>query len=331
MSSNKSLQLAAVGLFFAVGLAGLFIIGQALNEKNRSDKGYPLSAVFDDARQIEIGKPVRVAGVQVGKVQSISLEGGRARVDIRVDDNVQLPEDSVASVGMGSVLGGNYIEVRYGKSATMLGRDGRLRTEASTDITTVLTRVSDFVTSAEGLINDNKGKIDTFLTNANSLLEENRTKVGNLITNLEEVSVKLNKGEGTLGKLINDASIHKELEGAIGDVRTAIADIKSASASAKEGFGDLQEVASKIRKGEGTLGQLVMDDKIGKDIEAAIANFKGFSEKFNNENGTLQKLLSDDSIYKDAKMLMGKAERAMDAVSDTGPVSAVGAAAGALF
>ena len=67
------------------------------------------------------------------------------------------------------------------------------------------------------------------------------------------------------------------------------------------------------------------------DIKASIANIRSVSEKIARGEGSLGKLLGDDSMVRDVQSLMKKADRALDGLDDTGPISAVGVIAGGLF
>ena len=60
-------------------------------------------------------------------------------------------------------------------------------------------------------------------------------------------------------------------------------------------------------------------------------NLRKISDKLNNATGTLGKLINDDSLIEEAQSTLRKVDRAVDGLSDQGPITAVGAAASALF
>ena len=66
-------------------------------------------------------------------------------------------------------------------------------------------------------------------------------------------------------------------------------------------------------------------------MKATIANLRSVSDKISRGEGTLGKLLGDDSMLRDMQSIMKKADRALDGLDDTGPISAVGVVAGGLF
>ena len=86
-----------------------------------------------------------------------------------------------------------------------------------------------------------------------------------------------------------------------------------------------------VKRGQGTLGALVFDQKAADDLRTSIANLRAVSDKINRGEGTLGKLLGDDSLLRDAQAVMRKAERALDGLDDSGPITAVGVVSRGLF
>jgi phospholipid/cholesterol/gamma-HCH transport system substrate-binding protein len=161
-------------------------------------------------------------------------------------------------------------------------------------------------------------------TNLNALIDDNRDRFDTVMTNLEELTTKLNEGEGTLGKLINEDGMYDELMAVVEDFRGASNDMEEALAGARE-------IMDKVQAGEGTLGRLLVDDSIATELEATIANMRSFSEKLNSGEGTLGKLVTDDTLYVELRTMLKKADQALDSVDNSGPITAVGAVSGALF
>ena len=94
---------------------------------------------------------------------------------------------------------------------------------------------------------------------------------------------------------------------------------------------EAQAVVDQVKSGKGTLGALIYDDTTGNELKAAARDLREISDKINKGEGTLGKLINDDSMYKDAQSAIKKADRALDGLNDSGPISAVGTVAGSLF
>ncbi len=100
---------AATGfLIYAINLAGLSSQGNS----------YSLSASFRSIEGISIGSDIRLAGVKVGRVTNIQLNGDTYRADavMSFDQTVQLPDDSAIIISSEGLLGGNFVEIVPGGS-----------------------------------------------------------------------------------------------------------------------------------------------------------------------------------------------------------------------
>jgi phospholipid/cholesterol/gamma-HCH transport system substrate-binding protein len=88
---------------------------------------------------------------------------------------------------------------------------------------------------------------------------------------------------------------------------------------------------AQVKSGKGTLGALVYDETAANNLKASVANIRSVSDKLAKGEGTLGKLINDPSLYNTAQSTLRKADRAVDALNDTGPLTAVGIVANSLF
>jgi len=86
-----------------------------------------------------------------------------------------------------------------------------------------------------------------------------------------------------------------------------------------------------VKAGQGALGVLVYDQQSAQDLKQAFSDVRIVSDKLANGQGTLGRLISDDSLYFGVQGTLKKADRAMDSLNDSGPMTAVGILANALF
>jgi phospholipid/cholesterol/gamma-HCH transport system substrate-binding protein len=86
-----------------------------------------------------------------------------------------------------------------------------------------------------------------------------------------------------------------------------------------------------LRKGEGVAGKLLYDRETADKLTKIIDNLGEFSAKLNSDKGTLGKLAGDDELYRQLRALLSEAQQSLGSMSDSGPISAVGAAANGLF
>ena len=134
---------------------------------------------------------------------------------------------------------------------------------------------------------------------------------------LRNISGKIERGEGTLGKLVNDDALYLETKSAVSNVN--------------DGMRDVKEIAAKINRGEGTMGKLVNDDSLYTEFRDASHNVKEITRKISEGEGTLGKLVNEDKMYRDATATLKKTEKAMEGLGDSGPISVLGSIIGSLF
>jgi phospholipid/cholesterol/gamma-HCH transport system substrate-binding protein len=329
---NNFQQTARVGLFFLLGLALTWVTFETLRGgKVFKDQGYNIIAGFETLKELKEGDQVRMAGVKIGEVEKTQLAGRRAEAILRIKPDVRIKSDAVATIVMSGLIGTNTISIDLGSDgASDLADGAEIKTKTSADLNAVMAQMGELGKKLEGAIGNlsgalsGDGKGTGIIQKIDTLVTENRENISKTTSNLQSITDKVNKGEGTLGKLINDPSAHDELVATINE-------IKKSAAEAKTFIANAQSIIDEVKKGKGAIGTLVFDQKAGDDLKASIANLRSVSDKISRGEGTLGKLLSDDSMLKDAQSIMKKADRALDGLDDTGPITAVGVISRGLF
>ena len=132
MKNARSLEIGT-GLFVLLGFAALAFLTTQLPgtsfKLNGSEGGYTVTAKFDNIGDLKPGSPVTMAGVRVGRVESIKFDPKdyKAAVVLRIEDQYQeIPEDSDASIQTAGLLGGKYIGIGPGGSETFLKQGGQI-------------------------------------------------------------------------------------------------------------------------------------------------------------------------------------------------------------
>ncbi len=133
--SRKNVELG-VGLFVLAGVLALAYLSVTLGGLDIFDAGtYEVSAKFTSATGLRRGAPVEMAGVQIGRVREISLDGEDAKLTLRLDENVELSRDAIASIRTKGILGDKYVSLSQGGAEKIILPGGRIReTEPPIDI-----------------------------------------------------------------------------------------------------------------------------------------------------------------------------------------------------
>jgi phospholipid/cholesterol/gamma-HCH transport system substrate-binding protein len=330
---NTTQQTARVGLFFLLGVALVWVTFETLSDgKLFEEHTHTLIAGFGDLKQLKTGDEVRLAGVKIGSVLKTRLAGRRAEAVLDVDPKVPIANDASASIVMSGLIGGNYISIDMGTPGAPSLPDGaEIKTTVSPDLNAIMSEIGglgkqlqdslgSFSTALNG---DGKGS-GGIIQKLNKLVDDNSARVDATMANLQDITGKIDRGEGTLGRLINDPKLHDEL-------LATVAEIKTTATQAKEFVTNAEGIMDQIKAGQGTIGTLVYDQKAADDIRTSIANIRSVSDKLAKGQGTLGKLLDDDSLYNSAQTTIKKVDRTLDGLNDSGPITAVGIVVNALF
>jgi len=111
-----------VGCFVLAGIGALGYLSLRVGGLGSGPPGgFVLYAAFDEIGGLKTRAPVVISGVKVGQVAGITLdEDYRARVELDVDPQVELPADTSASIVTSGVLGDRYIELQLGGDPELL-------------------------------------------------------------------------------------------------------------------------------------------------------------------------------------------------------------------
>jgi len=129
----------AVGIFMVVGILCLGYLSIRLGKVEFfGGNYYEVSAYFDSVAGLKNGASVEIAGVDVGRVENISIDPeniGRARVLLKIRREVKLQDDVIASVRTRGIIGDKYVLLKPGGSDTLIAAGGTIReTESAVDL-----------------------------------------------------------------------------------------------------------------------------------------------------------------------------------------------------
>jgi phospholipid/cholesterol/gamma-HCH transport system substrate-binding protein len=132
----------AVGLFLVIGIVALGYLSVKLGRVSfLGGSGYVVTVDFPSVGGLKAGSAVEIAGVEIGRVESITLADYQARVTLRLQRDVQLQEDSIASIKTKGLIGEKYVRVSPGGSDKIIGPNGRIReVEAPVDFEELLSK-----------------------------------------------------------------------------------------------------------------------------------------------------------------------------------------------
>jgi len=141
MASNAAETLIGAVVLAAAG--GFLVYAANTADVGVGGPGYELVAKFRKAEGIDVGGDVRIAGVKVGSISNMELDLKTyfATVTVAIDDEVKVPDDSLAKITSASLLGDSYIAIDPGGSDLMLEPGEELAfTQGSISITDLIVK-----------------------------------------------------------------------------------------------------------------------------------------------------------------------------------------------
>jgi phospholipid/cholesterol/gamma-HCH transport system substrate-binding protein len=257
-----------VGVFVLVGLfiltAGIFYVtggGGFLSPK------YRLKTFLPEVSSLATGAPVRLDGVDIGNVESIRISegpGGKTPVNgrnieviMRIDKRYQkyILTDSIASLVTEGLLGNRYVNITRGVTGTQVADNGEVPGTEEKAIKEVVERSADVLANLQALSQ-----------------------------NVQELVAGVQRGQGTLGKLLTDDQAYRHLNSILAKSDTMISD---------------------IREGKGTLGKVISDEEMYNKINTGLDNVNLMLADIRAQKGTLGKLLYDPTLFEQAKQAIG--------------------------
>ena len=111
--------LGAIVLLTAIGFLTL-----GMQSINSQKDGYNISLIFGSTAGLKNGDDVKISGISVGKITKLELDldDYNAKVNIIIDNNIKIPDDSSAKITSSSLLGGNFLDIIPGSSEQNLGQ-----------------------------------------------------------------------------------------------------------------------------------------------------------------------------------------------------------------
>lgn len=118
----------SVGLFLIAGIVCLGYLSIKLGKMEiLGSKGYEIYGLFSNSGGIKKGSSISIAGVDVGRVKALTLEGYQARIVMNLPESLKVQEDSIASIKTKGLIGEKFIEITPGGSEKILGPGDRIR------------------------------------------------------------------------------------------------------------------------------------------------------------------------------------------------------------
>lgn len=321
-----------LGVFFALALIAAVVILEMIGAADFFTGGYRINASFKTAQELKKGDFVKMAGVEIGRVEGIELDNGRAKVGMKIQAKYKIKTDAKAIVKFTGLMGQNFISIEGGTQAAPDIQSGSLDTVEQPDLSVLMSKLEGVASGVENLTKSfSTDNLSTLMGPLTDFVKQNSGPLTAVIGNMRIVSDSVAQGRGTVGKLIMDDAFYLAAYSAVTNLQTATGDIKNLTGQADGMITQVRTIIDGINSGKGTLGKLTKDEALYVETTTAMTNLREILQKMNRGDGTVGKLINDDSFLKNAKLSLQKLDKATDGLEDQGPLSVLGLAVGSLF
>ena len=308
-----------LGVFVALAVIVAVVIVETLGGMESFRGGYRVNALFNTVQDLKVGNSVKMAGVEIGRVEKIALVNDKVSVTMKLHSDAVVKTDSKAVIKFTGLMGQNFVSIDFGSADAPKAVDGAvLIAGEQPDLNAIMAKLDSAATGIENFGKSFTGdKIDNLIGPLTDFFKQNSSHIGGAISNIENISGQIASGQGTVGKLIYTDALYDSALGTVTNLQDAVTEVRG--------------VISGITNGQGTIGKLVTDDTLYIATTASMTNLDQILLKINQGQGTVGKLVNNDDLYKNAKLSLQKLDKMADSLEDQGPLSVVGLVAGKLF
>jgi len=308
-----------LGIFVVLAIFAAILIIEMVGGADVFQRGQRVHALFETVQELKVGDSVKMAGVEIGRVEKIALTDDKVKVTMKLHPNAQVKTDSHATIKFAGLMGQNYVAIDFGSPAgKRLEDDQFITTVEQPDLSAIMAKLDN---AAGGIANVAKSfsgdSINNLLGPMTDLIKQNSGRITMTLSNMESISGQIASGQGTVGRVIYSDTLYDSALSTVTNLQDAVLQAK--------------QLVNGISSGQGTLGKLATDDALYNSTQASMTNLNQILFKINNGDGTLGKLVNNQEFYRNAKLSLQKLDKAADSLEDTGPLSVVGIIAGRLF
>jgi phospholipid/cholesterol/gamma-HCH transport system substrate-binding protein len=305
---RRSFAALTVGLLTLVILVASYLLITYTSERLGGDKGYRVYGLFRNALGIYEKTRVLSAGLRVGQVEErvLDQESGKAKVFIRIDPQIRLYENASIGKKSASLLGEYYLDIDPGTPFVMKGGKKvevpRLKegdqiknvtepaemNEILDSVNATLPVLKDILEDVKGLT---RGPIKDIANNTNQMIERNSVIVERLLGRMDEIAatvqgVTKSEADDVKIALHNVREITEGLKGLVGttqgqvsgageDLRSSLQKLQHSIDSLDKSLNHVEKITGKMAEGEGTVGHLLADDTVAKNLDNITEDASG--------------------------------------------------------
>lgn len=271
MKKEIKIGIYAVIILLAAWAGIRFLSGVDVLGRSRS-----YTAHYEQVNGLQNAAAIVINGVKVGQVTGVELNTERGGVDIslEVSSEFDIPVDSRAMLFSAGLMGGKSIEIKLGESKAYLKGGDEIQTGVTLDmfdtlanelgdikvkVTDLLDNLNQTIEGVDSLVDNNSQNLTKVVANLNAVMAD--LKKSNIIGNIDGFCATLNQNGAKLDSIISD----------INSVTKSLSEQNSGEKLA-QAINEVNAILAKVNSGNGSIGNLVSDEKLYKELAQASQN-----------------------------------------------------------
>lgn len=303
-----------VGLLVLVSGAFLFIFLAFIATGGFSGRNaLPVHAYFPDASGLSVKSRIQVAGISVGEITSIELEGARAKISMRIDRQVDLRTDATISKRSESLLGDYQLELHPGtgqgqpmpENGQILVLDAQGMQQLMGSLHGIAEDVKAVTGSLREVLGDTQGaesmrtiveNVERLTTHLDQTVRASQDQLERILANVERITAdvrQVTEGQNSqLQRVVDDieaitgdtramlSAFRRSVEGMEGqELEASVASVKETLERLERTVGHVEEISRKINDGEGTVGALISDQHMAQRLTETVDGIADFADR----------------------------------------------------
>lgn len=271
MKKEVKIGIVAVAILLMAWAGIRFLSGLDVFGRSRT-----YTAHYEQVNGLQDAAIVVISGVKVGQVTGVVLntEQGGVDVTLSIDSKFDIPTDSRAMIFSAGLMGGKSIEIKLGEAKEYLESGDAIQTGVTLDmfdtlanelgdikvkVSTLLDNLNQTIEGVDSLIDDNSKSLTKTIASLNAVMAD--LKKSNIIGNIDGFCATLNQNGAKLDNIITDInSVTKTLNE------------QNAGEKLSQAINEVNTLLAKVNSGSGSIGNLVSDDKLYKELAQASQN-----------------------------------------------------------
>jgi phospholipid/cholesterol/gamma-HCH transport system substrate-binding protein len=295
-------------LVLVVGVVSYLLI-RSTSERASGNRGYTVWGLFHDASGLFEKSRVQTAGISIGQIdkRELDMDTAKAKITIRMQPNIRLYENATVTKKSASLLGEYYLEIDPGTPFALVdGQRRQMRQLGDGDelkhviepvvMADIMADVGRLMPILHDILDDVRkltaGPISSIAENVNEVIETNSQVLNRLLDRVDRIAANVEgvttaEAQDVKESIRNVREITESIKSLIGtthgevsktseNVQSSIQRLQSTIDSLDKAMKHVEAITTRVDEGKGTVGHLVNDDTIARNVEDITEDASGF-------------------------------------------------------